>query len=393
MNLSTRAKRNFESDIFLRSMLAECQKLKEKYGKENILDFASGDPCEDPPEQAIKALIEVSREKKHLIHAYMQNGGFPWAREKVAHDLEDEYHLPFRKEHVIMTWGAAGSMNVILKAILNTDDEVILIAPFHKDYVNWVENHGGRVVISMAKGDFSLNINDIESKISASTKAIIINSPCNPSGKLFSREQMKDLGELLQAKSRKLNGAIYLLSDETYRRILFDGIQHIPPVEFYENTIIAGSYSMSLAMPGERTGYIAVHPYCAFGTEIIEFAIFLNRTLGYINCPAVMQRVIVKIDKYLSVDSSIYQRKRDMLFDALLSMGLDAVRPQGTFFMFPRSPVNDDMKWIDALRRERIFVLPGTEFCFPGFFRIAFCVPDEMIEKAISGFEKALKNL
>lgn len=392
MSLSKKVSQDIKTTSWIRVMWEEGLKLKAKYGEENVFDFSLGEPAMAPPPSILQALQKVAVEKIPRAHGYMQNAGFPEVREKIAKDISEQYSLPFKKDHIIMTWGSSGAMNVILKSLINSGDEIIVVAPIFQEYIPWISNCGGKIVISMTKSDWTADINDIERKININTKAIIINSPCNPSGRLFRGNLLKNLSNLLHEKSRKFGDAIFLISDEPYKKIIFDGLKFIPPVQYYENTIIASSFSKDFAIGGERIGYMAVHPYCAYGLDIVEHDIFLNRTLGFVNAPAIMQRMLLHF-KDVQIDIKPYQHKRDLLYNALTSIGFDIVKPDGTFYMFPRSPIEDDVEWVKILKNELILTTPGIIFSCPGYFRIAFCMPDHVIEKSIPAFKRVIDRV
>ena len=290
-----------------------------------------------------------------------------------------------------MTCGAAGALNVILKALLDPGDEVIVSAPYFVEYGFYVDNHGGILRIVSTRPDFTLDLQAIKRIITPRTKAILINSPNNPSGQIYARESLLALGALLQEASRRLKRTIYLISDEPYRKITFDGMQVPSLFSCYAESILATSYSKDLSIPGERIGFLAIHPQATYKEDLIAGMALANRILGYVNAPALMQRAIGFLQG-ISVNAGIYQQKRDLLCHGLSECGYEFVKPKGAFYLFPRTPIPDDVAFVRALQEERILTVPGSGFGCPGFFRIAFCVDDDTITRAIPAFGRVLKR-
>lgn len=377
---------------WIRKMFEEGLRLKAEHGADNVFDFTLGNPFVDPPKEFYAALRQVVEEEPRGIHAYMQNCGFPATRARVAKDLSAEVGLPFTPESIVMTVGAAGALNVILKSLLDPGDEVVLIAPYFAEYGFYVHNHSGVKVVSRATSDFLPDLEDLDRCIGPRTKALLINSPCNPTGRLIPAEILAGIGELLRRKSAQHGRTIYLLSDEPYRRLIFDGRPFPSPFRFYEHTIMGMSHSKDLSLAGERIGFLAISPRCEGAAEIFAAATFTNRTLGYVNAPALMQRVLQVITS-IQPDVAIYQRKRDRLYSALTSMGYEVVKPDGTFFMFPRSPIPDDLEFLKVLLKRLVLVTPGSGFECPGHFRISFCVDDQVIERALPRFAEAIQDV
>lgn len=365
--------------------------LKAKYGEENVFDFTLGNPFVNPPPQFSSALARVAVDERDGIHAYMQNPGFPAVREKVARELAEEFGLPFESRHILMTVGAAGASNVILKSILNPGDEVILFKPFFPEYAFYIDNHRGVVVKSQTNPDCLPDPEDLESRITARTRVVMINTPCNPTGRIVPSGVLDEIANVLRRKSLAHGRPIVLLSDEPYRKLIYDNAAYPAPVRHYEHTIIAMSHSKDISLAGERIGYMAISPNCDDAANIHAAATFSNRVLGYVNAPALMQRVLLEMDKY---DSNVpeYQRKRDRLYNALTSIGYVIPEVEGTFFMFPESPVADDQAFVRILADEKILVTPGSGFDGPGHFRISFAVGDRVIEGALPGFERAFQK-
>lgn len=392
MSISAVVREQMTRGSWIRKMFEEGLKLKALHGPENVFDFSLGNPNTEPPPEFFAALRRVVEDERPGIHGYMQNSGFPEAREAVAQSLRSEVGLPFTKDHVVMTVGAAGALNVAFKSILDLGDEVIVIAPFFVEYNFYIHNHGGVKVVSRVGPDFLPDLVDLEAKIGPRTKALLINSPCNPSGRLIPASLLSQIGELLREKSRKYGKVIYLVSDEPYRRILFDGLEFQSPFPHYEETLMAMSHSKDLSLAGERIGFLAISPRCSHAADLFAAATFVNRTLGFINAPALMQRVLTIIGPF-KTDASVYQRRRDVFLSALRQMGYDVVKPDGTFYIFPRSPIEDDIAFVRLLQSKLVLVSPGTGFDYPGYFRISTCVDDEVIERALPRFEEAIREV
>ena len=373
-------------------MFEEGIRLKREHGEDSVCDLTLGNPYLDPPEEFYKALRRVVNDESPGVHAYMQNCGYAETRDRVAHNLRTEFGLPFTREHVVMTVGAAGALNVLLRSVVEPGDEVILISPFFCEYGFYIHNHQGIKVVSPSTADFLPDLGDLEDRISDRSRAVVINSPNNPSGRLIPASTLSALGDLLRRKSHQIGHTIYLISDEPYRRLLFDGLQYETPLAHYEETLVAMSHSKDLSLAGERIGYLAIHPECKAAGDLFDAAIFLNRTLGYINAPALMQRMLAVIDR-IEPNVGVYQRKRDYLYDALSGMGYEVIKPDGTFYMFPRSPLPDDIDFLGVLQERLVLVSPGTGFDCPGYFRISFCVDDSVIERSLPRFEDALSSI
>jgi len=287
-----------------------------------------------------------------------------------------------------MTCGAAGALNVVLKTILNQGEEVIIFAPYFGEYTNYIDNHGGVTKILSTDEGFMPKLGDLESAIGAKTRAILINSPNNPTGAVYSEDLLHHLGELLYKKEAQYGTQIFLISDEAYRKIIYDELKYPSPLHHYTKSIIVTSHSKDLALPGERIGYIAIHPDCNQREELVDGFIFCNRTLGYVNAPALMQNIVRHLQS-VTVSVADYQRKRDFLYDKLIKMGYSVLKPRGAFYMFPKSPVEDDVTFVRELQQWKVLTVPGHSFGAPGYFRISYCVDDRTLEGALAGFQKA----
>jgi aspartate aminotransferase len=290
-----------------------------------------------------------------------------------------------------MTCGAAGALNVALKAILDPGDEVLTPTPCFVEYGFYADNHGGVLKAAPSRSDFQLDLEAMAAAITPKTKAVLINSPNNPTGAVYSAASLKALGELLATKGREHRRTIYLISDEPYRKIVYDGVAVPSIFQAYPESIIGTSYSKDISIPGERIGFVAVNPAATYRKPLVAGMALANRILGFVNAPALMQRVVACLQG-LSVDINLYKRKRDMLCEGLEGLGYELIKPSGTFYLFPRSPIADDVEFVQALKAERVLVVPGSGFRGPGHFRIAFCVDDAVIRNAMGGFEKAIRK-
>jgi aspartate aminotransferase len=391
MTISKNVEAILSRSSFIRKMFEEGARLKAKHGADKVYDFSLGNPSLDPPEDFNKILIQTAGSSEKGLHRYMPNAGYPHVREAVAEYVSKEQKANIQGSDIIMTCGAAGGLNVIFKTILDSGDEVVVPAPYFVEYGFYVENHQGILKTVQTKADFSLDIKAISGAITRKTKAVLINSPNNPTGQVYSKENLNDLGELLRNKGEELGKTIYLISDEPYRKIVFDGITVPSIFNFCTDSIITSSYSKALSIPGERIGFIAVNPEATFKEELLNGMTLANRILGFVNAPAFMQRVVGSLQD-VRVDALEYEKKRDILCEGLGAAGYDFVKPGGTFYLFPKTPIKDDVKFVDALREELVLAVPGSGFGAPGYFRIAFCVADKTIKNALPGFKKVIKR-
>jgi aspartate aminotransferase len=366
-------------------------KLKEQFGEENVYDFTLGNPNVAPPNEFQKLLIEAARSDNPGKHAYMPNAGYIETRNAIAAYLSHDQGIPLTGNHIVMTCGAGGALNVILKTLLDPGDEVIVPAPFFAEYQFYVDNHGGCFKPILSRDDFSIDFNALSEAITEHTKAVLINSPNNPTGKVYDEETIRALSSLLNEKSKAAGRPIYLISDEPYRDIVYDGIKVPSLLKDYPNSIIATSYSKTLSIPGERIGYIAANPSIPEIEKVMAGLILSNRILGFVNAPALMQRIIAGMQG-ITVNIEIYKRKRDLLCDGLAQIGYSFNRPQGAFYLFPKSPIPDDVRFVKSLQEKNILTVPGSGFGAPGYFRIAYCVREESIINAMPGFQEVLHS-
>ncbi len=376
---------------WIRKMFEEGARLKELHGAENVFDFSLGNPNVAPPEKFKNVLKKVVDTSTPADHGYMPNTGYSRVRKKVADYLSVEQQTTVAENDVIMTCGAAGAMNIILKTILDPGDEVISPAPYFVEYGFYTDNHGGVFKTVSTNPDFTLDIEAISTAVNEKTKALIINSPNNPTGQIYSRESLVALGRLLQEKGNVFNRTIYLISDEPYRKIVYDGVDVPGIFACYENSIIATSYSKDISLPGERIGFAVVNPAAVYKDDLLNGMALANRILGFVNAPALMQRVVAELQGE-TVDISEYARKRSLLCDGLKNFGYEFVMPKGAFYLFPKSPI-EEVEFIERLKEELILVVPGAGFGCPGYFRISFCVDDKTIVNALPGFKRVMEKI
>jgi aspartate aminotransferase len=372
-------------------MFEEGTILKRRWGEENVFDLSIGNPVMEPP-------VEFSQELKRLVenplpgvHRYMENAGYPETRAAVAAQLSLETGIKFSMNDIVMTCGAAGALNVVLKTILNQGDEVIVFAPYFMEYGNYIDNHGGCIKVLPTDERFMPKLDVLEAAITAKTKAVIINSPNNPSGAVYSEDLIHRLGELLRKKESQYGIQIFLISDEAYRKIIYDGLKYPPVLGHYLQSIVVTSHSKDLALPGERIGYIAMHPNCSLREELMDGFIFCTRALGYVNAPALMQHIVRNL-QHVTVSVAEYQKKRDFLYGHLVEMGYSMVKPQGAFYLFPKSPLEDDVAFVEELRQWNVLTVPGRGFGLPGYFRVSYCVEDRTLEGSLTGFKKVAQK-
>ncbi|MBW1704675.1 MAG: pyridoxal phosphate-dependent aminotransferase [Deltaproteobacteria bacterium] len=391
MSVSEKIRASIEKSSWIRKMFEEGGKRKAKYGAENVFDFSLGNPNLEPPPRFNQILQELISDPASGQHAYMPNAGFVETRQAVA-DYLNKFNMPeFKPDEIVMTVGAGGALNVVLKTVLNPGEEVIIPKPYFVEYNFYLDNHQAVPKLVSTKPDFSLDCDAISEAMTEKTRAILIDSPNNPTGNVYGEEELKELAGVLSHFSEKFGQPIYLISDEPYRRITYDGVTVPSIFNVYNESFVVTSFSKDLSLPGERIGYAAAHPDISDKGMISAGMVLCNRVLGYVNAPALMQRAVSHLLEE-SVDISIYQKRRDMLCDGLASFGYDFVKPQGAFYLFPKTPVEDDVAFVGALQEENILTVPGTGFGGPGHFRIAYCVSDETIEKALPGFERVMKK-
>ena len=381
-----------ERSSWIRKMFEEGARLKQLHGPENVFDFSLGNPNLEPSAGLKKAIAAAASNQAAGIHSYMPNAGLLQTRSAVASRIEKEEGVKIDASSIVMTVGAGGALNVVLKTLLNSGDEVVIPKPFFVEYVFYCDNHGGAAVLVPTRPDFSLDVDEIAKAITPKTAAVLINSPNNPTGRIYSQDQIDALADALRSKSQQIGRAIVLISDEPYRGIIYDGAEVPSILKAYENSMVVTSFSKDLSIPGERLGYIAMNPAMDNAEQTIAGLILSNRILGFVNAPSLIQRAVTD---HLAdiVDIAVYKRRRDRLYNALVSFGYDVIRPEGAFYLFPRSPIQDDVAFVAKLQEKLILTVPGVGFGGPGFFRIAYCVSDETIEGSLKGFEETIKSV
>ena len=388
MALAAKIQDAIERSSWIRKMFEEGARLKALHGSDKVYDFSLGNPDLEPPEKFRQVLSSVIAESPTGAHGYMPNAGYEETRAAVADYVNREEGVGIESKHVVMTCGAAGALNCIFKALLDPGEEVIVPAPYFVEYGFYADNHGGQIRVVSTREDFTLDPAAIERAIDSKTKVILINSPNNPSGQVYDRNSLQQLGNLLAASSKKMGRTIYLVSDEPYRKIVYDGVEVPSIFEAYPNSIIATSYSKDISLAGERLGYLAVNPQADGVEGLMGGLVLANRILGFVNAPALMQRVVTHLQG-ACVDVRVYQARRDLFFQGLVDAGYELVKPRGAFYLFPKSPVADDVSFVRLLQEENILVVPGSGFGSPGHFRIAYCVGKKTIESAMPGFARA----
>lgn len=372
----------------IRAMFEEGKIMAAKYGAENVYDFSLGNPNVPAPAEVKKAVFEeLEKEDPVVLHGYMNNSGYEDVRAAIADSINRRFQTSFGEQNIIMTVGAAGGLNVILKTLLNPGDEVIVIAPYFGEYNSYVSNYDGKiVVVSPNTENFQPNLEELEQKITANTKAVIINSPNNPTGVVYSEDTIRKMADILRGKEKELGIDIYLISDEPYRELVYDGIEVPYLTKYYENAIIGYSYSKSLSLPGERIGYLVIPDEVSDAEEVIAAANVATRILGYVNAPSLMQKVVAKcLDA--KVDVPFYNRNREALYNGLKELGFECIKPEGAFYLFVKSPVEDEKVFCAAAKKYNILIVPGSSFACPGYVRIAYCVSYETIMNSMPGFK------
>ncbi|MBN1829827.1 MAG: pyridoxal phosphate-dependent aminotransferase [Deltaproteobacteria bacterium] len=391
MAISRKIEGYLSQSSWIRKMFEAGIALKQKHGADKVFDFSLGNPNIDPPRRFEDLLKDAAADHSRGLHGYMPNAGYPETRKAVAEYLSKQHDLTLAADHIIMTCGAGGALNVILKTILEQGDEVIIPTPYFVEYRFYIDNHGGCPVLAPTKDDFSLDIEAIEKLITRRTKAVLINSPNNPTGVVYDRMSIDKLTALLNDKSAEIGHSIYLMSDEPYRDIVYDGIRVPSILAAYQNSLIATSYSKNLSIPGERIGYVAVNSRMTGIDTMIGGLVLCNRILGFVNAPAMMQRIVARMQGVV-VDVEQYRKKRDLFCEGLAEIGYKVRKPQGAFYLFQKTPIDDDVKFVSILQKHLILTVPGSGFGGPGHMRIAYCVDDDTIVKSMKGFEAAFKE-
>jgi len=376
-----------QNNSAIRVMFEEGKKMAAIYGTENIYDFSLGNPNVPVPEAVNEAIITIIKEEDStMVHGYMNNAGYEEVRDAIADSLNQRFETNFTGNHILMTVGAASGLNIILKTILNPEEEVVVFAPYFLEYGAYVRNYDGKlVVISPDTETFYPNLTEFAEKINPQTKAVIINSPNNPTGVVYSEETLKAIGAVLTEKQKEYGHAILLISDEPYREIVYDGLTVPYVTKYYENTVVCYSYSKSLSLPGERIGYLVIPGEVEDSEMVFSAATIANRTIGCVNAPSLMQRTIMRcLDTQVDVEA--YNRNRNLLYDSLIELGFICIKPEGAFYLFVKSPVSDEKEFCETAKKHHILMVPGTSFACPGYVRIAYCVSYETIKRSLPAF-------
>jgi aspartate aminotransferase len=386
MGISRQIEKDLINASYVRRMFEQGEELKKIYGAGNVYDFSLGNPEVEPPACVRESFTRNAGSTAAGTHRYMNNAGYANVREQIAELIGRQSGVAMKPNHIVMTVGAAGGINIALKALLNPGDEVIAFAPYFKEYDFYTQNHGGRVVPVLTDDvSFTPNAAALEAAVNERTKAVIINSPNNPSGAVYDGDCLKAVGDVLRACEMKFGNQIYVISDEPYINIIYDGAEAPHIFKYYKNTIIVNSYSKSLALAGERIGYAAVCAEAAGAGKIAEGLVFSNRVLGFVNAPAFLQRVVAD-NLEASVDMAIYEEKRDAICSIMRDAGFDFSKPQGAFYLFPKIPGGDEEAFKERAVSHNILIVPGTGFGWPGRFRLAFCVATDTILRSRGAF-------
>ena len=392
--IADKMKPYLKNNSMIRMMFEEGNQLKAKYGAENVFDFSLGNPSVPAPDSVRQAIIDLVNETDPtVIHGYMSNAGFEDVRQTIAESLNRRFGTSFSAKNLIMTVGAASGLNVILKTILNPGDEVITFAPYFLEYGNYVKNYDGVLVeISPDTATFQPNLEELAQKITPKTKAVIVNTPHNPTGVVYSEETIKKLAAILEDKQKEFGSVIYLISDEPYRELAYDGVEVPYLTKYYANTVVGYSYSKSLSLPGERIGYLVIPDEVDGSEDVIAAAAIANRISGAVNAPSLMQKVIARCINE-QTDVAAYDKNRKALYEGLISLGFTCIKPQGAFYLFLKSPVPDEKEFVAAAKKYNILMVPGSSFACPGYVRLAYCVSYETIINSLPQFKKLAEEL
>lgn len=391
--ISEKMKPFVQNNSAIRAMFEEGKKMAAVYGKENVYDFSLGNPSVPAPAAVRQAIFDILEEEdESMVHGYMSNAGFEDVREAIAQSLNQRFETSFRTENIMMSVGAASGMNVILKTILNPGDEVIAFAPYFMEYGSYVRNYDGVLtVVSPNTETFQPNLAEFAEKINSNTKAVIINTPNNPTGVVYSAETLTKIGDILREKSAVIGHAIVLISDEPYRELAYDGVEVPYVTKFYKDTVVCYSYSKSLSLPGERIGYLVIPDELTDSSQVFAAASIANRVLGCVNAPSLMQRVIKRcVNEQVNLEA--YDKNRNLLYNGLKELGFECIKPEGAFYLFVKSPMADEKEFVALCKKHRVLVVPGTSFACPGYVRIAYCVSFQQIERSLPAFKEIAKE-
>jgi aspartate aminotransferase len=388
MAIAARIRTSIQNSSWIRRMFEEGAELKARLGPDQVYDFTLGNPDLEPPPRFKEELVKAARDPSPGLHSYMPNAGLLHTRQALAQMLSRIHHLEFKAHDLVLTCGASGGLNVILKALLDPGDEVVVLAPYFPEYLFYADNHRGIPKVVETDKHFQLDLDRLEAALSPRTRAVIINSPNNPTGQIYEAAALKEVGRFLTHHAGRHGRPVYLVADEPYRHLVYDGNQVPSVFEAYPNTLLATSFSKELSIPGERLGYVAVSPMATGRGELEGAMVLANRILGFVNAPALIQRVVASLTD-VSLDITPYRRRRDLFCDILAEAGYEFLRPKGAFYLFPRAPGEDDLSFVDRLKEENILAVPGRGFGRAGYFRLAFCASEQVIRAAAPGFARA----
>ncbi len=391
--ISKKMQRLVQGSSVIRAMFEEGKRMAALYGADQVYDFSIGNPSVTPPAEVAQAIRDILDQEEPLaVHGYMNNSGYEEVRQAIADQLEQREVLGLSARHITMTVGAAGGLNVLLKTLLNPGDEVVVLAPFFGEYANYIDNYDGVMVVASTDPDtFQPDLAQLEQALSPRTRAIILNTPNNPTGVIYSPETLRAMAELLERKEKEYSTSIYVISDEPYREIVYTGEPAPYLLSYFRNGFLCYSYSKSLSLPGERIGYLAAHPQMDGLDEILAALNVATRILGFVNAPSLFQKVIARtLDA--SVDQEIYRRNRDVLYEHLTGLGFSCVKPDGAFYLFPRCPIPDEAAFIQMAKELHLLLVPGSSFHGPGHFRMSYCVSPEMIQRSLPAFTELARR-
>ena len=391
MAISKLAREQMQASSWIRRMFEEGMELKNIHGAENVFDLSLGNPLLEPPPEFKQALAEIASEPDNGQHRYMPNPGFIETRAAVADALTEESGTQFQATDIIMTVGAAGAINVALRALLDPGDEVIIIAPYFAEYIFYVQHANGVYREAKSTSDFMPDLDSLAALMNERTRAVIINSPNNPSGVIYPSDVIANLAQVIQSAETRFGTEIYIITDEPYRKLIYTDAVYPFVFEHHVRTIVATSHSKDLGLAGERIGYLAVNPDDPGKVDLIDASVFMLRTLGFVNAPAIMQRVVANL-QHASVDVSEYKRKRDIIHSGLTKIGYRSNLPDGGFYLFPESPIPEDTEFVDLLKSKLVLVVPGIGFGMNGYFRASYCVEDDVLTGSLDGFNEAFKE-
>ncbi|MDY3818667.1 MAG: pyridoxal phosphate-dependent aminotransferase [Lachnospiraceae bacterium] len=387
--LSKNIQNALKGNSVIRAMFMEGKEMAAKIGAENVYDFSLGNPATPAPARVNQAIKDAVDELDSMeLHGYMANAGYEDVRQAVADNLNKRFGTDFDFHNIVMTVGAAGGLNIILKTFLDPGDEVIAFAPYFGEYRGYAANFGGTIVeVAPNLENFQPDLIDFEAKISKKTKAVIINTPNNPTGVIYSDETMTEMAQILEKKEQEYGHEIYLISDEPYRELVYDGNPVRFLTKFYHNTIVGYSFSKSLSLPGERIGYVVVPNEVTDSADVLTGIEISNRTLGFVNAPSLIQKAVAAcLDE--QTDVAYYDKNRELLYNSLTNMGFTCIKPQGAFYLWVKSPVEDEEAFVQAAKKHHILFVKGSAFACPGYVRIAYCVSYEKIQNSLPAFEK-----